>query len=603
MSLHPSRGSGSADDLMTAPSSHAFNPWEHPDAVAVALEPSALFSLFRRSYQLPPETMALATRDHAERSVYLPGSTLSENGAVQIMLVRQNPIPLEFRDLAASSADPYHCSVELTLGVSPVSDAADLASFRRTFLGRATHVHRGMIVHHFRPAVLQAISRCAEGRGVEVLIDPKNAEAFADEIAEELKPWAFSAGLKIELPLLIRFDSPVYRQVRQERIERQRRREQFTSRQRLDQAIRAADLRHAEHLAALLDRVRTTADEHPDADVPDLLDCFSGFEREEIYQALWATGESTLTTRFVVIGCGDELLFFDPASLSEPAQRVRLPGGIGAVRSVQVPCDAGSEQRLLIGAASGVHELALDDLASVTTYRLAHEPQSLRGGINAVVFAGEYLWATHSELGLLRWRRDAHAHAQEVHRDLTREARTVRSVQFSAGQLALAVDENVLIFPADQPEAPPKKRVGSSSVLTSLLLTPEGVYAGNADGKVLHWARDTQDGPHVLHTGRQRPVESLILLEAGGWRRLFFTDTSSAVSARVLGDAYTCRYQAGGQTLRRAKVNADLVVAANELRDRVFLWRLGQPAAPFGMIPAGQLTGHSVQDLALLTAG
>ena len=118
----------------------------------------------------------------------------------------------------------------------------------------------------------------------------------------------------------------------------------------------------------------------------------------------------------------------------------------------------------------------------------------------------------------------------------------------------------------------------------------------------MHWS-EGDDAPTQLHSGNNRPVESLHLLDVGGIRRLFFTDTSVAVHARVLGDSFTCRYEAGGQTLRRVEVAPDLVVATNEVRDRLILWSPSAPASPKGIIPIGQQTGHSVQDVCLLPIG
>jgi hypothetical protein len=106
-----------------------------------------------------------------------------------------------------------------------------------------------------------------------------------------------------------------------------------------------------------------------------------------------------------------------------------------------------------------------------------------------------------------------------------------------------------------------------------------------------------------VHSGSRRPAESIHLLTAGGITRLFFTDTTLAVHARVIGDTFTCRYEAGGQTLRRVEVAPDLLVATNEVRDRLIHWSPGKPAAPAGTISVARQTGHSVQDVCLLPAG
>ena len=68
------------------------------------------------------------------------------------------------------------------------------------------------------------------------------------------------------------------------------------------------------------------------------------------------------------------------------------------------------------------------------------------------------------------------------------------------------------------------------------------LFAGNADGQILHWPEGETSAPRVLHGGSRRPAESVALMVSGGVPRLFYTDTTLAVFARVLGDTFTCRY-------------------------------------------------------------
>ena len=165
-----------------------------------------------------------------------------------------------------------------------------------------------------------------------------------------------------------------------------------------------------------------------------------------------------------------------------------------------------------------------------------------------------------------------------------------------------AIDEAVHRIPADDLDHTPTVYRGSRALITALCPTPDGLYAGNAEGQLLHWSHDEPESPEDVHTGRRRPAESIALLDFGSLRRLFYTDTSLAVHARVLGDTFACRYEAGGQTLRRVEVAPDLIVATNELRDRLICWTPGKPDAPSGVAPVAQLTSHSVQDVCLIPA-
>ncbi|MCH7808217.1 MAG: hypothetical protein IIB60_03235 [Planctomycetes bacterium] len=90
------------------------------------------------------------------------------------------------------------------------------------------------------------------------------------------------------------------------------------------------------------------------------------------------------------------------------------------------------------------------------------------------------------------------------------------------------------------------------------------------------------------------------MLSSHGVKRLVFTDTSLHVHAQVMGDSFSCRYEAGGQTLRRVEVAPDLLVATNDLRDRLILWSPGKPDRPRATISVSRLCQRSIQDVCLI---
>jgi len=95
------------------------------------------------------------------------------------------------------------------------------------------------------------------------------------------------------------------------------------------------------------------------------------------------------------------------------------------------------------------------------------------------------------------------------------------------------------------------------------------------------------------------PVHSLVWMSGGGVPRLLIADKRPALSLYVLGDAYHAEYRAS-QPLRWAAAADDLIVAVNEPRDQIILWRPEEPEEPLAAVSIGRLCGHSVQDVALL---
>jgi hypothetical protein len=188
----------------------------------------------------------------------------------------------------------------------------------------------------------------------------------------------------------------------------------------------------------------------------------------------------------------------------------------------------------------------------------------------------------------------------------TRSAKSVRGVQVHDGRIYLSVDTTVVSVEVDDPtESAQRTYTGPPSadaLITALCPAPDGLYAGNADGQIIRWSYDGGT-PTIIHSGSGRAAESIHLLTAGGLTRLFFSDTTLALHARVIGDSFTCRYEAGGQTLRRVEVAPDLLIATNEVRDRLIHWSPGNPTAPTGTISVARQTGHTVQDVCLLPMG
>jgi hypothetical protein len=255
---------------------------------------------------------------------------------------------------------------------------------------------------------------------------------------------------------------------------------------------------------------------------------------------------------------------------------------------------------LLLGAATGVYRWPIDRAEPDRIWRVPGA-SSVRGGFNAVAVAGDRVFATHSELGLWEWNVDDSTPARRRFESMTASAKTVRHVHFFEGSLYFSTDDRIVHFLAsDSEDRPTSIHTGSSATITALCVTPEGPFAGNSKGKILHWPNGRDSAPELLHHGSHRAAESIGQWSSHGVRRLVFADTSLHVHARVLGDSFVCRYEAGGQTLRRVEIAPDLLVATNDLRDRLICWAPGQPSQPTATIGVSRLCGQSVQDVCLV---
>jgi hypothetical protein len=186
---------------------------------------------------------------------------------------------------------------------------------------------------------------------------------------------------------------------------------------------------------------------------------------------------------------------------------------------------------------------------------------------------------------------------------MTQGAKAVRGVEAFSDRLYCSIDDRIIAWSGSGESAQPANiYTGSRSSITALCPTDAGLYAGNSDGDVLYWSAGSDTEPETIHHGARRAAESVWDMESHGVRRLLFTDTSPQVHAKVLGDSFVCHYEAGGQTLRRVEVADDLVVATNDLRDRLIIWSPARPNRPSAILPIGAMTGRSVQDVTLIPA-
>jgi hypothetical protein len=350
--------------------------------------------------------------------------------------------------------------------------------------------------------------------------------------------------------------------------------------------------------------LKDAAELSPDVELPALMRTFSERERGELYEALFAT-ETAKATRWIVVATSEGLSWFDPTSPGEPVRSVTVAPQVGGIRSVQCLRTADGNQAMLLGAAQGVYEFEPEGTEPTAVYAVGRD-QPVRGGFNSVALAGDHVWGSHSELGLACWDRRAEDRSHPMHVEPSAGARALRGVLFHEGRIWFSRDDRIASVaahaggPAEPAELDPEWYDGSGTTITALAIAAGGVLGGTADGRILRWRFDEPRTPDTLHTGNRRPVESIHVLNVGGVECLFFADTSLAVHAQVCGDSFACRYEAGGQTLRRVEVMPDLIVATNDVRDRLIGWTPNAPQHPTAIVPVARLTHHSVQDVCLV---
>ncbi len=573
---------------------------DRADGVAALMPASDIFGLLTRSYDLPAQWAALVTKTTGDHAMVDPGAVMRSDDAEEILFVRISPVDVTIEEDGLPTKDHFQCRAEVRLRVSLVIERAELLSFRKAVLGSYRVATTANLARFLQTDVRAALAKFATEHEASALIDAAGTDAMVTAVTAALKGPCFEAGLKLDASPTISIDSTTFRQVQKEEERVASRQREHEATRELQRALEHAQDQHLGHLASMLSQLRDLAEASPDVQLGDLMRTFSEQQRGELYEALFASEPATDTTAWIAVAAGDEIILFDPKKTDAPARRVPVLGAAGPVRSIQTITDANGRHMLLLGAATGVYRLPLDASAPDLTCCVQGSP-NVRGGFNAATVVGDRIFASHSELGIREWNVSEPNESKSRFESMTREADTVRGITFSGGDLFCAIDDRIIRWPADSSDdAPSHVYTGARTTISALTPTDGGLIAGTSEGEVLQWSGAADDRPERLHAGSHRAVESLWLLCSHGVRRLVYADTSLYVHARVLGDNFACRYEAGGQTLRRVEIAPDLIVATNDVRDRLICWSPGTPDKPRATIPVAQICRRSVQDICLV---
>jgi len=576
--------------------------FRHTDHVALHVAASEVFGLLKRSIDLPPQWAALVRRSDGDFDMVPAGRSVEGRDADDVVFIRVTPVDVSVALENLLSRDGFACTVDVTIRVGVLPERSELVSFHRTVMGSRRVAQASGLATFLEPSIRGALATCFQSNDASNLVHSA-ADLAASPILDALKGPCFTAGLVIDRSPVVRINSPAFRDLQEVRQKAETTKAEHEAARQVEQALARSREERLDQVTSLLTRLKELSAASPDAELPELIRAFAERDRGRLYDALFASEAPSVKTRWIIVAAGDELLFYDPRGSGSPVRSVQLSNVVGPARSVQTAIAKDGGKKLLIGGSIGVSVFSIDRSEPASSWPIADDPRP-RGGFNAVAMSGEHLFASHSELGLWHWNLHETSSGRKLFPSLTAGAKAVRDVQVGGDWGFASIDHRVIRFSVNSPTDAVPHRVYSGAVgaITSLSATESDVLAGTSEGDVLRWAAGSDSAPTRIHTGSGRPVESVKSLICGGVRRLFHTETSLFVYARVLDDSYVCRYEAGGQTIRRIEVAPDIIVALNELRDRLFCWEIGRPEKPFAAIQVAAQTGHSIQDIALFPA-
>ncbi len=567
-----------------------------PQLIAQAAWADDVFSFLTRQVALPPACVALVFGDAVQPRVVPPGRSIESDNVRELLIARTDPVELKYAFDGLPSRDGYPFTARVTFSVRLVPERIELEAFRRHVLGSHRVVRQERLKQHCEQAARAAAAAFAKDHEAAALVAPQRWTDFDAVLKQHFEPVGFESGLTMGPDPDVVFESEAFEaHERDQKVATLRKeREQRESESR--QAAARARQEHLSELTTLVEKVRSMADAAGNLSVPELIKTFSSGQRGQLYRGLMAAREPHRRTKSILVVAGNELLRFDPANLGQPARRQELPSKAGALRSVRL-ADSGQSPLILVGARHGVH--LIDDAAdSIETF--VFQPQSeLRGGVNAAALLGACLYATHSEVGLIEWKRPTPDQHRLCLTDLTEGSKSVRDVQTDHhGRLWLGVDNLVLGWRPGE-EAPGTVAQAPTEV-TVLSLADGYVLAGLRDGSVVRWLIGDFERMEMVRASTGVAVQSLAWMSGGGVARLLVGDNRPHLDLHVIGDSFHGEYRCY-HNLRWGHAGEDLIVGVNDRRDHIFCWRVDEPEQPCGSVAVGRMTGRSIQDLAVVS--
>lgn len=523
-----------------------------------------------------------------------PGEPVDRGMARDALVFLAAPFPLRFRIPALRAGDRFEVEADVEFDATLIRERAELSAFRQ-FCMASGSVTASALAVRFEEHVAAVLREYVAARPVESVVGSADDAELDRALAARLQPELFAIGLALGRGVRTAFRSAAWEALRRDEQSAALRERQASAQARIREALAAARESHLAHLESLLKRMQTLSQEQGGVRLAELIRAFDLADRGALYEGLLRLAPAETVTQFIAAVAGHELLFIDPARPESIAKRVSFGPEAGPLRSIR--CDA--DGTLLLGAANGVHRLRL--AGGPRQLYIFKPPSPLRGGVNAAVERGSRLYATHSEVGLIDWPLDRPNAPEFPLSDLTQRVTTVRDVQLDGdGRLWLAVGPSVVSWAPDSPLGAVQLLTGET--VESLLVTADDVLAGLSNGSILRFLRADPSVREVVRPATRDGVHALAAVSTGGVPRVLVVDGRPMAELLVLSDAYQVAFTAP-EPLRWGWSADDCVVAANERRDRLYVWQTRDPARSPAVCPIGRLSGHSVQDVLLIPRG
>lgn len=306
---------------------------------------------------------------------------------------------------------------------------------------------------------------------------------------------------------------------------------------------------------------------------------------------------------FIAVAIRGRLVVFDPSAPDQALSRQNLfmiPAELGPVRSLSFDHLYGKPV-LLLGTRDGVvlRHLSQNEPA----VRFPFGRRSGRGyGTNCARINHGYLYATHSEHGLWRWRLDQPTNAERLFEDLLRSRRTIRSITvLDRDRMMFIADKEIYAFTksATTPDLIHESPQGAR--LTSTCLFEHTIYIASSDGRISSFDLVFRKQQSLLSYEQVHLYSARLVRSLNSPFLVLGTRNPRVLLLGVGDNDERIVYSSGSKNLRLAAATNEHIVATDHGLNELFIWEADQPESPAARIPVAQTLKHHIQDLCSVT--
>ncbi|MEP0847934.1 MAG: hypothetical protein HRF50_14075 [Phycisphaerae bacterium] len=546
---------------------------------------------------IPDRWLGLIESPDGRRRLAPSGEAPRLSADDRLTLVRNRPIAIAVRDadLVSRCGHGIEAAAEILVRWNARED--DLAALRRTLLHADTLTLEALTRAVADGGALAALRAFVRERNAESLIGPDVREAFLNELrqSEAARRFAFEAGLTFERVARLDLNSASFARERSARQEAQWRVQRIQAREMVEQAAAAATKRRLDDLAGVMEKLRAASSGDPNLRWHDLLPTLSPAERGRLLENLWRLTPDRHTTTAIVAVAGPQVVWLDPSEPGRLVRRAGVPEDFGGLRCVDA-CP--QRDWLLVGAASGVWALDTESGAVVARFAVPGSPTP-RTGFNTVLAVDDRLYATHSTLGFWSWPLSSPEDARPLFEPHDGVPRSIRcTTDLGDGRIGFAADDCLHAY---DPRTGELAALGTADgTIHSVAVLETSAYVGTESGRVMQLNLRQPEDWWQVHRARGS-VESIVARRWNDLRELVIPAGPDGALALYPDESITAHVLEAPVPIRRVWATDDMLVALNENRDRLIVMGSLAPDRRGREAPLARLTGHTVQDVCLLT--